>query len=99
VTRRVYIVNNGGHNYSDAERFGEVVFCTEHVIRKDDVSSMYRQLSDSLADAKLDDFLLVSCLTSVCMVAAAILADQFGELHLLIFKDGKYEPRDLILSN
>jgi hypothetical protein len=98
MTRKVFIVNNGGHDYSDAQRFGELVFCTENVIRKDDVSQMYRELNAALDEAQADDFLLVSSLTSLCMVASAILADRFGELHLLLFKDGQYVERDLILG-
>lgn len=96
--RKVFIVNNGGHDYSDAARFGEIVFCTDSVIRKDDVSQMYRELKVALSDAKADDYLLVSSLTSLCMVAAAILSDRFGELHLLLYKDGQYVDRDLILE-
>lgn len=96
--RKVFIVNNGGHDYSDARRFGELIFCTDSVIRKDDVSQMYRELSVALSEATADDYLLVSSLTSLCMVASAILADRFGELHLLLFKDGQYVDRDLILD-
>lgn len=96
--RKVFIVNNGGHDYSDAQRFGEIVFCTDEPIRKDDVHQMYRALSFALQDAQAEDFLLVSSLTSLCMIAAAIMADRFGELHLLIFKDGEYIQRDVILE-
>lgn len=98
MTKKVFIVNNGGHDYSDAQRYGDIVFCTDTVIRKDDVSQMYRELSFALEEAQADDYLLVSSLTSLCMVAAAILADRFGELHLLLFKDGQYVERDLILG-
>lgn len=96
--RKVYVVNDGGHDYSDAERFGELVFCTDRVIRKDDTAQMFRELSESLARARQDDYILVSSLTSLCMIAAAIMAEEFGEIHLLIFKDGKYEARDVILG-
>lgn len=96
--RKVFIVNNGGHDYSDAKRFGDLVFCTDSIIRKDDVAQMYRELNVALSDARADDYLLVSSLTSLCMVASAILADRFGELHLLLFKDGQYVDRDLILE-
>lgn len=99
MTKRVFIVNNGGHDYSDAERFGEVVFLTDEAIRKDDIHQMYRLLSASLADSQPEDYLLVSSLTSLCMVAAAILADKHGELHLLMFKDGQYIYRDIILES
>lgn len=98
MSRKVFIVNNGGHDYSDATRFGEIVFCTDEVIRKDDVAQMYRLLNASLADAEPQDYLLVSSLTTLCVVASGILAERFGELHLLIFDKGQYICRDLILD-
>jgi hypothetical protein len=96
--RKVFVVNNGGHDYSDAERFGEIVFCTETVIRKDDTAQMFRELNESLSWAKHDDYLLVSSLTSLCMIAAAIMGERFGEIHLLLYKDGQYVARDIILE-
>lgn len=96
--RKVFIVNNGGHDYSSAARFGEIVFCTDRPIHRDDVHQMYRELSFALADADAEDYILVSSLTSLCMVAAAIMADRFGELHLLIYNNGEYIDRDLILD-
>lgn len=96
---KVFIVSNGGHDYSDAARFGELVFCTENVIRKDDIAQMYREIKQTLTVAEHGDYLLISSLTSLCSVAAAILAYQFGEVHFLLYKDGQYVPRDLILED
>jgi len=96
---KVFIVSDGGHDYSDAERFGELVYCTEGVIRKDDIAQMYRELNDKLALAEPGDYLLISSLTSLCSVAAAILGFQFGEVHFLLYKDGQYVSRDLILED
>jgi len=99
MSSKVYVVSNGGHDYSDAARFGEVVFCTDQLIRKDDIAQMYRVLSDALKNAGASDYLLVGSLTSLCVVASAILADRFGEVHLLVYENGKYIPRDLILES
>lgn len=96
---KVFIVSDGGHDYSDAERFGELVYCTEGVIRKDDIAQMYRELNGKLALAEPGDYLLISSLTSLCSVAAAILGFQFGEVHFLLYKDGQYVSRDLILED
>ncbi len=98
MTRKVFVVSDGGHDYSDAERFGKIVFCTDLPIRRDDVHQMYRELGSCLAEADRKDYLLVSSLTSMCMVAAGFLADAFGELHLLIYHDGKYISKDLYYS-
>lgn len=97
--KKVYILNDGGHCYDDAARFGEITFCSDHLIGRWDVSQMYRELNQALADANADDYLVISSLTTMCSVATAILADRFGEVHFLIFKDGKYIERTLILNN
>ncbi len=98
---KVFILSDGGHDYSDAERFGELVYCTESVIRKDDIAQMYRELTQAFKEhgASPGDFILISSLASMCSVAAGILAYQFGELHFLLYKDGQYVQRDLILED
>lgn len=98
MKRKVFIVSNGGHDYSDAERFGEIIFLTDHVIPKNDVAQMFRELNDGLEMAEAQDLLLISSLTSLCSIASAILANRFGEVHFLIHHNGKYEQRDLILE-
>jgi len=97
--KNVFIVNNGGHDYSDAERFGALTFCTERVIKKSDTAQMYRELNAAMLDADAHDYLLVSSLTSLCIVATGILAARFGEVHLLLFENGQYVVRDLMFDN
>lgn len=98
MSRKVFIVSNGGHNYTAAEEFGELVFCTDRLIHRTDVAQMYRELSEALRDATADDYILVSSLTSMCMIAAAIMADRWGEIHMLLHEGGKYIERDVILE-
>lgn len=99
MTKKVYILNDGGHDYSDAQRYGTPIICTGNIIRKDDTAQMYRELMSALADADAEDYLLVSSLSSMCMVAAGIMVDRFGELHLLLFKDGQYVSRDIFFES
>ena len=99
MTRKVFITSNGGHDYSDAARFGELVFCTDVAIRKDDIAHMYREFIIAMQDAEEDDYVLVGSLTSMCMVAAGIMADRFGRLNCLIFRDGKYIDRTIMLES
>lgn len=99
MARRVFILNDGGHDYSDAKRYGELVFCTTGVIRRDDVHQMYRELKIALADANHDDYILVSSLASMGMVAAALMGFWHGELHMLVFDGGQYYSRDLVFED
>lgn len=96
---RVFILSDGGHDYSAAAEFGELVYCTHTPIHRDDVAQMYRELKVSLDEATYDDFILISGLTSLCCVATAIMAERFSEVHFLIFKSDRYIRKDLFLDN
>lgn len=96
--KKVYVLSDGGHDYRAAEKFGKITICTEGPLHKNDISQMYRLLEDALYDAQAEDYILVSSLTSLCMVASAIMANRFGQIHLLIYRDGNYEARDLLLD-
>lgn len=97
MKRRVFILNDGGHDYSGASEFGEVVVCTEGVIPKNDIHQMYRLLNPHLEDADRGDLILISSLASLCSVATAIMAANHGEVHYLVFSNGRYQIKDLIL--
>lgn len=92
----VYILNKGGHNYSEAESFGDIVYCTDGNLDKFDTSQMYRELSASMADSDRGDYILLTSLTSLCSIACAIFAHKHACLNLLIHKDGKYRERKLV---
>lgn len=96
--KKVFVINAGGHDYSDAERFGELVFCTEGSVNKWDTAQMYREMSDALLDAHEDDYLLLTSLATLCSVAAAIMACQFGKVNFLLYRDGEYIERSIVLE-
>lgn len=91
--RRVYIVNKAGHDHSDAERFGEIVFLTEGNLDRFNTNNMYRQLVESMKKSESKDYLLLTSMTILCCMAAAIFARKHGRLNLLLYKDGKYIER------
>lgn len=93
--KKVYIISDGGHDYSDAARFGELVFLTREPVRKDDIHLMYEIIRKGLSDATADDYLVVGSLTSMSMVAAFIQGSKWGEVHLLVFTAGQYVPKRL----
>ena len=98
MTRKVYILTKGAHDYSDAERFGTLVFLNIPTFVRWDIQRLYLELQEGLKDAKEDDLFLVSHLTSHCCVATAILTEWFGRVNFLIFRKDKYEENKLILS-
>lgn len=94
----VYCVNRGGHDYSAAERFGQLVYLTEGKLAKYDVGQMYRECELGLAESTPDDYILLTSLTTLCSVACSMFAHRHGRLNLLIHKDDGYVERKLILE-
>lgn len=95
--RRVYILNEGSHDYSGAEAFGELVFCTNGILQKTDINRMFLELNEILSESEPQDLIMLSSLTSLCSTASAIMAAMHGEVHFLIYHDGKYIEKDLML--
>lgn len=97
---KVYVVNKGAHDYSAAEKFGTIVFCTEGVLGKYNTSQMVREMQAALADSTADDYLLLTSLSTLCSIASACFALKHkGKLNLLIFKDGQYMERKVVFDN
>lgn len=96
--KKVYILADGGHDYSDAERFGELVFLHIPNNAKWDIARLYDELMEGLKGAEADDLLVVSNLTSHCCVATAILVEWFGRVNFLIYRKDKYEEKKLVLD-
>lgn len=95
MSRKVFILNEGGHDYSKAERFGELVFCTTGIVAKTDVNQMYLMLDEALFNSSQDDLIMLSSLTSLCSVASAYMAANFGKVNWLIYHDGDYYEKSL----
>jgi len=94
----VYIVNNGGHDYSDSSRFGHIIFLSAGPVSKFAISKMYREFAMKLRESTDADYILLTGLTTMACVACSCFAFLHGRINLLIFKNGKYVERKLVLS-
>lgn len=95
----VYVVNDSGHDFSSALDWGdEIKFMSEGRLNRYAINQMYRVFSEALADSEPDDYILATGLTQMNQVAAAIFARMHGTLNLLIYKDGGYVERKLVLD-
>ena len=101
---KVFVVNRGGHNHNDAERFGELVFMSHGTINRYATSQMYRQFAEYLANSSVDDFILITGLSVMASVACSIFARLHGRLNLLLYKssqsgqEGRYVERTIMLD-
>lgn len=99
MSNNVYIINRSAHDFSDAKRFGELIFCTEGTVERFDTSQMFRELSEALSDSQPTDYLLLTSLPALCCVACAIFAAKHQCLNLLLHRADGYIARSLYLKN
>jgi hypothetical protein len=96
---KVYIVNRGPHDYSEAKAFGELVYCTDGSVDKFDLSQMYRELDTAMLSSEANDYILLTSLTSLCSVACSLFVAKHGQLHVLIHRGDCYVERSLFFDN
>jgi len=101
---KVYIVNRGAHDHSDAERFGELIYMSEGSINRYNTNTMYREFVKKLKDSSPDDYILPTGLTIMSNIACCIFAIMHRKLNLLIYKacpkggPGRYVQRSMIFN-
>lgn len=95
---RVYIINRAGHDFSAAEKYGELSYLSEGEQNRFAVGGMYRKFAELIEFSHEDDYLLITSLTVMSTIAASMMGYKHGRLNLLLFKNGKYIERKLLLS-
>ena len=83
---KVFVVNRGCHDHSDAERFGELVYLSEGSINRYATGKMYREFIEPLKKSGPEDYILTTGLTIMSVIACSIFARMHGRLNLLLFK-------------
>lgn len=94
---KVFIVNKSNHDFSEATKFGEITFLSEGPMNRYSTNNMARIFEDVLKDSHKDDFIVPCSLNVMNIIAGAIFAKKHGCINLLLFKDGRYIERNLIL--
>lgn len=96
VTNKVYILMDGGHDYSAAKEFGELVMCDLPPSASYDVARVYAILKEKMLDLQETDYIVISGLTTFCCVATALAMDWCSRVNLLLFSDGKYLAKTIV---
>lgn len=86
----VYVPNQAGHDYTQADSFGEVVYITKGRIRKYDLQAFYEQASRVMSGSAPSDYILISSLNSICAVCSAIMAAKHGIINILLYRQDRY---------
>ena len=94
----VYVVNKSAHDFSGAEKYGELSFMTDGRMNRFGTNDMIRRFTDSMEKSTKDDYLLLCSLNVMNALACAVFARKHGTLNLLLFKDGEYIERNHVLA-
>jgi hypothetical protein len=98
--RKVYISNKGAHDYSDARKFGELVFLTDHFISPFSTGTLFRTMQKLLINSEPDDFLLLTSYNVINAIASSLLALKHGNVNFLLFnaKTSQYVERTVVFE-
>jgi hypothetical protein len=94
----VYIINKCPHDFHEAERYGTLVFLSKGQMNKYAVNKIYRQFEEALGKSTADDYILLTSLTVMSVVACCIFVLKHQMLNLLLYKDDSYVCRKLDLK-
>ena len=95
---KVYVVNKSSHDFSEAKKFGQLVFCTEGRMNRFGTNDMLRKVKDAMRDSEKEDYILLCSLNVLNSVACSIFARKHGTLNLLLYKEGEYIERNHLLD-
>ena len=93
---KVYIINDSGHDYSEAKQFGDLVFLSKGKVASYATTQHYRVFAEKMKDATPDDFILVTSLASMNCIAGWIMGTLGFPLNLLLYKEDKYVVRRIM---
>ena len=98
IDRKVFIANQGAHDYTDALRYGTLVYVTKGTLGKHALGTMARSWADVIRDSHSEDMIVSSSLTTLCSIGTALFAMKHKRLNLLMFRNGQYILRTLLLE-
>ncbi len=97
--QKVYVINKSGHDFSSAEKYGELVYLSEGMFSKYNLSHMYRLFTSGLMGSQRDDFILQTALPVMNIIACVIFALKHRRLNLLLYEDNRYIKRVVVFDS
>ena len=95
----VYVVNKSYHDFSDARRYGPLVYLSEGKMSRYEPNKMAREFSAKLSESTEEDYLLLSGLSMMNLIAGICFVLKHKRLNLLLFKNGRYLQRNLTFNS
>jgi hypothetical protein len=97
---KVFVVNRGMHDFSPAEKYGEIVYLSEELQVKLSAPAVLRQFADILIEeSSPSDYLLATGPAFLNEIATAIFCQLHGRVNALIYNrtNNSYTPLPIVL--
>ncbi len=85
MARKVFVISDSGHDFTDATRFGELVIMSKGLVSKFHVTAVRRLFEPFIDSSTESDFLLCSGPSLMTAIACSMFAARHGCLNLLLF--------------
>ncbi len=97
----VYIINKGIHDYSAAKSFGTLYYLSDKSMNRYATNKIFRKFITPLNKSSPDDYILITSLNTMNIIATVIFTLKHKKLNLLIHnpKLNNYIERKLDLSD
>lgn len=96
MERKVFIVNYSAHDFTEAKKFGKLISLSSGSMNRYATNNMHRQFSEIMEDCQPGDYILMSGLSVMNVIATNIFVSKHGRLNLLMFRKGDYLERNLV---
>lgn len=96
---RVFIANQSGHDFSDSERYGTPVYVTKGLVNRFSVNFIARKWALSLSNSTNKDYILVTSLTILTVIGAALYGHLHGCINLLLYRNERYIARKICFTD
>lgn len=99
VDSKVFVTNFAGHDYSKAEKYGEIVWITRGYVSFHSLDRVKYRICESVSTSSSEDWLLLSGIPMICVVSALYWYFLHKKVKLLIHdKKRDDEYRELIIT-
>ena len=92
----VYVVNRSAHDFSPAEKFGQIIFLSEGPMNRYSTNNMHRRFTEVMKDSSEHDYIVPCSLNVMNSIASSVFAVMHRRLNLLLFKEGEYLERNMV---
>lgn len=99
-TPNVYVINRSSHDFSDAQRFGTLIYLSDGNVNRFATNKIARFFAPVINASNPNDYILLTGLTVMTCIATGMFAYKHGRLNLLIHRaNHTYAERRMVFDS